>query len=282
MNIRRALIGLLAVPVILALHGCVNEPPPPAAVLPNLPTSHWGDHYSYTYDLPTQTTAPSVNITIIDVNPLAKEEDSAFTNPTFAPVGKGFAKSMGVDLDKIIVAKGMTALGPYDTLDDVTYPDKKAADLTLAPRVFLIVNTTYSEWTQVSYQQGFYVQRTFQMKISGWVSFEMREPLSSEKMWVKKLDLDDKTVTGLEICEATPKYQQVWQDAGLFTPGGYVQQVTGYDSGKMVYDGKADAVADMLKDIYPTIMGKAWTYLNTDEMLDLKAKTKEIRDRKVY
>ena len=276
------LVGLFVIPFILALHGCVPPPEPVAAPLPNLPTSHWGDNYSYNYDLPNAATAPAVNITVIVVNPLAKEEDSAFTDPLYERVGKGFSESMGVDLDKIIIAKGMTALGPYDTLDDVTYPDKKNADLTLAPRVFLVVNTTFSDYVTASYQEGFCVERTFTMKIGGWVSFEMREPLSGEKMWVKKLDLDDQTVTGKEIYQAVPKYQQVWQDAGLFTPGGYVNQVVSYDPGKLIYDGKTEAVADTLKTIYPTIMQKAWTYLDTDEMQGLKTETKEIRDRKVY
>ncbi len=112
-----------------------------------LPASHWNDNYFYNYE-PKQKVAPaSVHANVIVVNPFYKEAESAFVDATYAKVGKGFSKSMGVDLDKIIVAKGMTAIGPYATLDDVTYPDKKGADLTLAPRVFLTSDTKLSEPT---------------------------------------------------------------------------------------------------------------------------------------
>ncbi|MEK6525498.1 MAG: hypothetical protein AABZ22_01355, partial [Nitrospirota bacterium] len=59
-------------------------------------------------------------------------------------------------------------------------------------------------------------------------------------------------------------------------------QVLEWGEGKLVFSGRAEALADALKEYYPLIMEKAWTYLNTEEILDLKEKTKEIRERKVF
>lgn len=235
-----------------------------------LPTSHWNNNYFYNYEPPKTMPPASVHANVIVVNPFYKEAESAFVDTTYVQVGKGFSKSMGVDLDKIIVAKGMTAVGPYPTLDDVTYPDKKGANITLAPRVFLTTDTKLGESYNREYSGVGHLEKAFKLKIGGWVAYEMREPLSGQKMWVKKLELEEKEVEGVEIHEVTTIRQDQY---------GVVLE---WGEGKLVFSGRAEALADALKAYYPLIMEKAWTYLNTEEILDLKEKTKEIRERKVF
>ncbi len=236
----------------------------------HLPASRWNDNYFYNYEPPQKMPAASVQANVIVVNPFYREAESAFVDVAYAKVGKGFSKSMGVDLDKIIVAKGMTAIGPYATLDDVTYPDKKGADLTLAPRVFLTSDTKMSEPYTHAYNGVWHMEKSFTMKLGGWVAYEMREPLSGQKMWVKKLELEELEVKGVEIYEAKAVRADQY---------GHVLE---WGEGKLVYSGRAERLADALRAYYPTIMEKAWTYLNTEEILDLKEKTKEIRERKVF
>lgn len=103
------------------------------------------------------------------------------------------------------------------------------------------------------------MSRQFNMKIGGWISFVMQEPMSGQKMWVKKLDLDDITMSGTEYYTAR-----------------------GYNPGEVLYDGKIDAIADALKQMYPAIMQKCWTYIDPEEILSLKEKVKEIRELKRY
>jgi hypothetical protein len=247
------------------ISGCATTP----ANTP-LPASRWNGNYAYSYD-PAQKTPPaSVKASLIVVNPFYKEAESTFVDAAYAKVGKGFSKSMGVDLDKIIIAKGMTATGPYETLDDITYPDKKGSDITLAPRVFLTSETKFADTVEREYLGVGHMEKPFTMKIGGWVAYEMREPLSGQKMWVKKLELENKEVSGSEIYEAvalrTDSYGAVLQ----------------WGEGKLKYSGREEALANALREYYPAIMEKAWVYLNTEEILDLKEKTKEIRERKVY
>ncbi len=235
-----------------------------------LPASHWNQNFAYNYDPPNAKPAASVRVNVIVVNPFYREAESAFADSMYAKVGRGFSKSMGVDLDKVIVAKGMTAIGPYDSLDDVTYPDKKGADITLAPRVFLTTETKYGDQVHREYQGVGHLSRPFTMKIGGWVSYEMREPLSGQKLWVKKLELEERQVNDTEIYEAVALRRDQYGN------------VTQWGDGKLVYSGREEALANAMKAYYPTIMEKAWTYLNTDEIGDLKDKAKEIRERKVY
>jgi hypothetical protein len=249
------------------------------------PTSSWGEKYSYSYEPPEKMGPASVAATIVVVNPSYREAESALQAQVYSKVGKGFSVSMGVDMDKVIIAKGMTVKGPYASLEDITYSDKKGSDLTLCPKLFLTTKVDYiGDWRITRYVQGgveeFRKERSFAMKINGWISFVMQEPLSAEKMWIKKLELDEMAMEGIESYKATPQYST--QEDPCMGPGGGGRILTGYDVGELVYDGKADAIADALKQVYPTVMEKLWTYLDANEILSLKEKTEEIRRLKRY
>jgi len=274
--------GMALIGLILA---CAEYQPAPPRQLPPVPSSSWGGNYSYKYDPPEKKDAASVQATIVVVNPHYKEAESALTDPLYAKVAKGFSASMGVDMDKVVIAKGMTVKGPYPSLDEITYSDKKISDLTLAPKVFLTNQIKYIDspsantYRNDAGQEEIRVDRKFEMKIGGWISFVMQEPLSGEKMWIKRLELDDTVVQDVESYEAIARYQT--SRSGCFNEIEHTW-LTGYDRGKLLYDGKVDAMANMLKKTYPVIMEKCWTYLDTQEILSLKEKTKEIRVLKRY
>jgi hypothetical protein len=265
-----------------------------------LPTSEWGDSYNYSVDLSGLPARPaaSVPINVAVVNPSYKEDESSLVNPLYSKIGRGFAGSMGADLDKVLIAKGMTTTGPFSSLDEITYSQKKDAVLTLAPHVFITAEIKYAggsaapallrsgmmtmpgaplggdQGTPTLRSVGMTMDKTFVMHVSGWVSFVMQEPLSGEKMWIKRLELDTVEVSGLEVYRAAP----IMQGSGC---GG--QAVVGYNnSGVLLYDGKTDAMASALKQIYPIVIRQFQKYLDADEMVALKAKVEEIRKAKVY
>ena len=247
--------------------------PPQKQIVRPLPTSQWGGNYSYSYKPPEQKAPVSVRATIAIVNPYYKEAESALKDPTYSEVAKGFSKSMAVDIDKIIVAKGMTVKGPFATIEDITYPDKKGSDLTLTPRVFITTQIKNGAWQVAEHR----MDRNFEMNVGGWIAFEIREPLSNEKIWIKRLELENIPLNGIEVFEAVPARYE-WREGFL----GRYKAVAAWKTGKALYEGKKDAMADALKNVYPTIMEKFWTYINTNEILYLKTKTKEIRDLKRY
>jgi hypothetical protein len=270
---------------------------PPAA--DPLPTSEWGDSYNYSVNLSGLPTRPaaSVPINVAVVNPSYKEDESSLVNPLYSKIGRGLAGSMGADLDKVLIAKGMTTTGPFSSLDEITYSQKKDAVLTLAPHVFITAEIKYAggpggpdpraalmsmpgaqfggnQGTPVLRSVGMTMQKSFVMHVGGWVSFVMQEPLSGEKMWIKRLELDTVETTGIEVYGAAP----IMQGSGC---GG--QAVVGYNSsGVLLYDGKTDALASALKQIYPVVISQFQKYLDADEMVALKAKVEEIRKSKVY
>lgn len=293
LNIARWIIALSLLTWAGFMLACVpppdTTPPPPPK---HLPASAWGDRYSYRYDPPSQKKAASVPATIIVVNPFYRETDSTLANPTYSKVAKGFSSSMGVDTDKVLIAKGMTAKGPFAAEEEITYSDKKVSDLTIVPKVFLTADSRYTTKWLV---EGNYLydeqiidvmSREFEMKIGGWVSFVMQEPLSGQKMWIKRLELPDTTVKGIEYYRAIPQYEtRVNYDPGfLFVPPTKYEYkvLVGHNPGELIYDGKKEAIANAIKQMYPEIMSKLWTYVDTDEIISLKEKVKEIRELKRY
>ena len=96
-------------------------------------------------------------------------------------------------------------------------------------------------------------------------------------MWLKKLELDEIELRGIESYKAIPQYVTTY---GLF--GEEIKTPSGYSMGELAYDGKVEAMADALKKVYPTIMEKFWTYIDADEIISLKEKVKEIRELKRY
>jgi hypothetical protein len=263
--------AFLALAVWLGVFQACMSAPPPAP----LPQSPWGDKYAYSYDLPSTAVvkpAGSVPVTVAVVNPFYKEQESALATELYGKVGKGLSASMGTDLDKILIAKGVTTTGPFPSLDEITYSEKKDASLTLAPRVFI---TSEIKYTTDAYQvQGAArLERHFTMNVTGWVTFIMQEPLSGQKMWIKKLELDALQKEGVVDWEGIPQYT---------SDGCGGTAVTGYLPGNIVYDGRVDALASALKEMYPVVMSQFQRYIDTDEMVALKEKVQEIRSQKVF
>ena len=102
-------------------------------------------------------------------------------------------------------------------------------------------------------------------------------------MWIKKLELEPVEVRGIEISDAVPIYHTVAGKPGLLFGTPSYQAFDGYKiEDELLYDGKVDAMADTLKTMYPLILDRFSTFLDSDEMLALKEKGKEIRALKVY
>jgi hypothetical protein len=226
------------------------------------------------YSIPETKPPASVRFTVAIVEPAYKEPISQ----PYSRVIKSFSASIGSGLDQILVAKGMTTKGPYTSLDELPYPDKKNSNLTLTETVFIqmveqTVNTgaqggAYGTTTYYTNSQGKNMMcqvNSGKLTVDVWLTFELREPLSNEKMWIKKLELGT-----LERSYQAGVEKYLYQDPG----NPWVQQ---WRYGDEQFNTKPDALASILNEVYPKVMQAAWVYLNTEELLQLNEKVKEIR-----
>jgi hypothetical protein len=190
-------------------------------------------------------------------------------------VFKSFAGSVGEDIEAQLVAKGMTTKGPL-TMAEVTYPDKKGADLTVSTNVIFDIHYTNPRYLRSDYFEGGERAKVYSgiMTVGLKVYYYMLEPLSEEKMWIKKLDLGVQDYT-YEYGVGEERYQSGYDECA-----GPIYSYR--ETNTYIYDQRAKIFSDILKDSYPQVMSTAWNYLDTDEMLHLKTKAMEIRERKRY
>jgi len=242
---------------------CLPPPPPHVAARP--PAGR--DAYNYAWNVPATQAPAARDLTIAVVRPDWARESSV-SSQTHKAFAAGFSSSLAADLDKILIAKGIKVSGPFPTYDDITYSDKKSADLALTPTVFLTMSDMKFGAPALVGSGGVadYVERKFSMTLQGFVEFVLVESLSRQKLWVKKLDLEPQQIVGVQAFAANT----------IVDPAtGAPQRV---DIGPPLYRGVEEAIGDAMMRWYPTIAQKAWTYLDSEEMATLKPQVNEIRE----
>ena len=235
------------------LAGVLGCAPPPARQV--TPVS-----YTFVY-VPPSVTPKSLPVTIALVHPMYGDP-AAFAQSSHArQAGSAFVSSMKTDLEKMLVAKGFKVTGPYENINVMTFPDKKSANLTLTP----IVDVRATE--QITKQTGtgsmfFPYTAEGVCVVSGWVSLVMLEPLTGEKIWIKRIEVDSVQQPFVW------KYQLVQSGGQLVT--------------NSIDDTRGHATAAALSKIYPQVMQKAWDYFHPDEVLQMKKQAEEARQLKRY
>lgn len=276
--------------------GCASSPKPPPPAEP-IPDYNQGLFSFPKFDLPAPKPPGSVELSVLSIIPEYKDTQheryssgdivsatgSAQGTLTreMAQVFRSFAGSAGEDVQALLVAKGMTAKGPFP-LDEVTFPDKKGAELTVLMQLIFDIQYSDLKFEQDAVYTENHVGKVYSgsMSIGVKVYYYLLEPLSEERMWVKKLDFGTQ-----EFKFQVAKEQERYASGSHFVPGSCGsagQTITDYswrDTGKYLFDQRAKVFSDVLKQAYPRIMGTAWKFFDADEMLALKAKAAEIRDK---
>jgi hypothetical protein len=245
--------ALTALPLLsLALLGCASAPPP-------VPT--YAPRFAFSYP-PGESPASDVTIAIVkpmDVTSLPAGATVAAATTTRARHQSAFKDGIVAQLQDLFSKKGFKQTGPFDDLNTMTFVDKKGSDLTLTTQLGI---SLYVPETVPVFEQGFgdqvmgtgvqLVQSKGKCGSSGSISFVILEPLSGEKMWIKKVDLPPAEV------ECSGK--------------GTRESFTVIDNG----------VAQLLEMAFQQTMKKVWDYLSPEEMTILKKQSQELRAKKVY
>jgi hypothetical protein len=215
----------------------------------------------FTWNPPTKELAGSTDITFAVVSPSYATREQWMTMTLF----KDFSKYLGRNFEELLVAKGFTIKCPFESLESMTYPDKKGSDLAIYPSLELTLDISRIQTMSQNhinilgpdyatfYQEG-------DVLIGGRVNLVAIEPLSGEKMWIKNIVLEDKTVH----CKsefATREYPTGlnYDDTGIYNP-----------------------ISHAFETYYQKILQTSWEYINTEEMAQVVKKSKEIRDKKVF
>jgi hypothetical protein len=248
--VARRSVTILALTLVPALAvGCATAPPPVATYTPQ---------FQFAYPAGE---APASDVTIAIVQPtggLKLHGGGAINEVTDQTQKNGatFNAAMTAQFQELFNKKGFKQTGPFEDLNSMTFPDKKGADLTITPQVELTVAAPYVNANAQDDLFGTRPRMVFKTVgpcvASGFISFVLLEPLSGEKIWVKKVEIP----TTRTDC------------SGEGTPGHFNAVDNGF--------------AQLLEQTFQLTMRKAWDYLSPEEVTLLKKQSQELRAKKVY
>lgn len=138
-------------------------------------------------------------IIIFDYNPL-EDTTAGSSNVTFAVVGtqvaadtyipenslfSDFADNMTKDFMEILTARGFGVRGPFNTYDEMNFPDKKDSDLILTAEFGISLDTNAVRFKY--YANKWHAEGPVVVK--GSIYLVVSESLTNERMWSKKVPI---------------------------------------------------------------------------------------------
>lgn len=195
---------------------------------------------------------------------------SGFTADDIAPSFKTFKSKILREFERIALAKGLTVKAAYESLDVMTYDDKKSLQFAVVPEIrldldgvtncagsnpfFFIVSGSYSCTREINVGRAF--------------SVSVLEPQSREKLYLKNLNLDSTRTT----CQASAEFRSGTEGRTAYT---LVQNA--------MKTACQAAVNRELDNLYAEAVKAFVNYLPSgEEALHLKAQALEIKSKKVY
>ena len=227
--------------------------------------------YAATFDYtPVVQRAPgSAGVTFAIANLSYRTGDEKmlwFTYPQFTNIDK----SIKDDLPELLIAKGFSVRGPFDSLDLIPYSDKKAIDLWLVPVMGLSVTLKdkKSEVESIWAAPPVY-NLSGNAEVSGKINLELREVVTRELMWSKNVPFTNTFHYSLRVSGVGRQRQKV--------EGGTWIDVTPFDYALIMND-----VAKEVEKQYPELMATISKLIDPEEMRIIKKQAQELKSKKGY
>jgi hypothetical protein len=272
---RMMIVGLLA-----GIAGCFPAQPPPPPAKPA---------YQPNFGYKTGSQEKKLEVTIGIIEPQFTAATAVYhQSQRNDEMHKLLLSSMGASFNEILLAKGFNTKGPFVSLNDMTFPEKKGSDLLLYPEFDFQIQITASNFRADSSSSGggggvlgalsalggssSKKKRgdgntgepdnrvgvcDIDLTIDGNLLFVAQEPLSGERMWIKRLDVTKgkETIQGQRgpVC-----------NGGAMTPD------------------VRDAWAKAHEAVYQSSMKSLDNYVNGEEFQMLKHQSLELRAKKAY
>jgi len=236
----------------LAVAGCGASAPTRPPVAP----------YSPSFDYAVKEAGEKADVTVGIVGPQFSGDGEGYwqTQKSDAVVSAA-VRALRTSFAALLSAKGFNAAGPFDSVDEMTFPEKKTSDFILYPELDIVAQVQRSDVTVgqdgnaiTGYEQTLSCKA--KMSLSGTVLLTVKEPLSGEKMWVKRVEVSE------------PEQSFELRDA----------QCQSDDLGIEV----KNAWAHLHENMYRNVMASLDRYVTADEFAVLKSQSADLRSRKVY
>lgn len=174
-------------------------------------------------------------------------------------------KALQADLDQMLLAKNIRVTGPYKSREDMTFDEKKRAVYAFTPEIFLSVDTKIKNNSGGS---GYIEEGD--MVVNGIVTLYLRECITGEKIWVKRLDMDP----------VAKPYRMV---AKFKAPRAQVANIDMMLKASVKEEDNTDVVfAEALSEFYSSFSDKLWKHIDPEEWEKYLSQAENLRKEKRY
>ena len=247
-KIRNWSVGLVIIG-ILFLSGCVTLSPVPPLSPPQFSFEMPSEGIKKS-DIVVGIVAPSYNPEILMFPVMLNKDKEIIKN-----IVETFTRSISTDFEKILIAKGFKIIGPFPNLNEMTYPERKGCNLVILPQIFITTN-----YSSQGIGSQFFPAGTGTITLSGFMKIEIIEPLSYEKMWIKKINFES--------------VLEDYQFSYYYSPSDNMNHVQ--------IDTRPHALQRALERSYPKTMDTVLKYLNFEEIDGLRKEAEKLREKKRY
>jgi hypothetical protein len=165
---------------------------------------------------------------------------------------------MKKEYEAMMLHRGFDTKG-FKSLDDMTYPEKQATAMVLVPELSMKID---------AHQNPNAVDNTGQLR--GELVLNIIEPLSKERLWIKRLPLEGEIFNFKEGVLAKQIRNQQGKVIGM--------EVFHVGSA----DNRPQRVAKALEKFFQDSMSTSWKFFSPQELMVLKQHSDEIRKMKRF
>lgn len=223
--------------------------------------------YDYSPSAACGTTGPgSVTVGII-----APQWDRQTSRQASAPaVVRAISPAMKQDFLEMLTCKGYLTKGPYESFEEMVYPDREASNLLLEPELQISVSVSavrlaskgllFGTPQPPSPTASYPAEGT--AMVGGRVTLTLKEPLTNTRMWTRSIEVP------------AEEFQFVTQRRfiGTTTSGALEQLVLADDGMRVNLQPKLEAA-------YKTVLRTAENYLDLRELTTISAQAAEVRKK---
>ena len=177
-------------------------------------------------------------------------------------------KYLQTDLEQMLLAKNIRVSGPFKTMDEMTFDQKNRAIYSFTPEISINVDTQFKTTTGGGYiEEGNII-------VNGVITFILRESLTGEKIWVKRLEAPSivKPYKFLAKHKETYSVETTLGFAGMpLTSSKNEEQ-----------DNTDQVLATALSEFYTALGEKLWIHIDPEEWSKYLDQAENLRKVKRY
>ncbi len=179
--------------------------------------------------------------------------------------------AMQSGLEDLVSKRGFNVKGPFSTLDDMSYGEKKASYLAVVPKLSLYFDEQITNQDCSNRGLSCFAEGNF--SVAGELLLRVIEPLTGQSVITKRIDL-----TSFNIAKKYRReFQARTQSNGL--DGALIDKMF---APKELHDNSEKAIVEAVNEFYQLAMGKIDNLLSREELLSFEADVDQLKGSKRF